>query len=928
MDKKIHFEGYVKSYLNRYFKENNIREDFNIDFYDYLLNQILSISAKTILTLFYVFKKENLLEGNTSEQRYEYFDDYSKTDEFHNLVNRMYPILNLRLDKVIYNHLINYEDLTERIEKDRIELLDKFGVNIDNIRDCHIHYGVSDDHRGSKTVCIIEKDDKKIVYKPRSGKVDKYWELFINWLNSKEPSLKLKVNKTLDKGEYHWQEYIDNEPCKSKTEIKMLYYRIGILAAISYILKIEDLHMENIIVNEDFPYIVDLEAIFQLDGFQNEGFKIRSATDLINKEIRQSVLSTQLFPVPSKFYDSNIDISGITGRGGQRIKSGRVETINKFTDKIEVIRRDSITKSKSNIGRTTEYLANPKDYIKDIIEGFEEGYRLIQANKEELLTLLNTKRLFSNVYPRYLFRNTNLYSIILETSKNPKYLKDETDLVRLYNLLINNSNNYNFKEVYQSEITDLCNDDIPYFYGHIDDLTIYNSNEKSCFVLDRTPLSEVSRRIKGLSQKDMYAQIGFISKSMAKHNKTWNTVKKKVDHSIVKDICSKKLLIQAAREIGDILIRKATIDEDTGTINWLDLQNTFPTWTIKAQDPFLYSGLAGNAIFFSSLYVVTKDIRYQKTLEKILNTIKVDLSGMKSNSTSVFNGAISLVYLYAYLYNQRKDENMLQEGLNILNQYKEMIYKNTSYDIIDGLAGILVVTLNIYCLSKNKDLKDLSVEIGKDIVKNIKIKNGSAYWVKGNKKELMIAGFAHGLAGITYALGKLSRETNNNKYRALIRELIKIENKYYSNDIKNWIDLRSEDKPNLDKSPIHWCHGAVGIGLSRLKNKDILDTSRDVDKTLKTVIENGLYRDSDCLCHGNLGNIELLLQVHMDNGNLDLYNKAITRTSQIIRKKGYRNGVGQEFNSPNFILGLSGIGYELIRLSDSEKYPSVLLLEV
>lgn len=41
-----------------------------------------------------------------------------------------------------------------------------------------------------------------------------------------------------------------------------------------------------------------------------------------------------------------------------------------------------------------------------------------------------------------------------------------------------------------------------------------------------------------------------------------------------------------------------------------------------------------------------------------------------------------------------------------------------------------------------------------------------------------------------------------------------------------------------------------------------------------------------------------------------------------------RHGVGQEFNSPGFMLGLSGIGYEMLRISDFNRYASVLLLEV
>ena len=197
LNNRIQFEGYIKSYLNNYLERKKNKEDFEIGFYEYLLNQIFNVAGRTILTLLYTFKKENLLQGNTSEERYTYFDNYSKTDDFHKLVDKLYPLLTLRLDRIINNHIVNYNKLKERVEKDKIELFHKFGLEINSIEDCHIKYGVSDAHRGLNSICIIENNSKKIVYKPRSGRIDTNWGFFIDWFNSKNPSLKLSINKII-----------------------------------------------------------------------------------------------------------------------------------------------------------------------------------------------------------------------------------------------------------------------------------------------------------------------------------------------------------------------------------------------------------------------------------------------------------------------------------------------------------------------------------------------------------------------------------------------------------------------------------------------------------------------------------------------------------------------------------------------------------
>jgi lantibiotic modifying enzyme len=81
-----------------------------------------------------------------------------------------------------------------------------------------------------------------------------------------------------------------------------------------------------------------------------------------------------------------------------------------------------------------------------------------------------------------------------------------------------------------------------------------------------------------------------------------------------------------------------------------------------------------------------------------------------------------------------------------------------------------------------------------------------------------------------------------------------------------------------------------------------------------------------------MGNIEFLLQIFLESQDRSLYTKIIKRVNEIIIENqcqnGYINGVGQKFSSLSFMLGLPGIGYGMLRISEPEKYPSVLLLEV
>ena len=59
-----------------------------------------------------------------------------------------------------------------------------------------------------------------------------------------------------------------------------------------------------------------------------------------------------------------------------------------------------------------------------------------------------------------------------------------------------------------------------------------------------------------------------------------------------------------------------------------------------------------------------------------------------------------------------------------------------------------------------------------------------------------------------------------------------------------------------------WCHGAPGIGLARLCSLQHLDDAAiraEIGTALQTTLAQG-FGGNHSLCHGDLGNLELLLQ--------------------------------------------------------------------
>ena len=129
-----------------------------------------------------------------------------------------------------------------------------------------------------------------------------------------------------------------------------------------------------------------------------------------------------------------------------------------------------------------------------------------------------------------------------------------------------------------------------------------------------------------------------------------------------------------------------------------------------------------------------------------------------------------------------------------------------------------------------------------------------------------------------------------------------------------------------------WCHGAAGIGLARLHTQRYFDDAavgEEIEIALRTTAAHGLG-GSHCLCHGGLGNLDLLLQAsrtHRDARWTTLIEETAADALQDIDTCGYACGSPAAVETQGLMTGLAGIGYGLLRLAHPDAVPSVLVLE-
>ena len=188
------------------------------------------------------------------------------------------------------------------------------------------------------------------------------------------------------------------------------------------------------------------------------------------------------------------------------------------------------------------------------------------------------------------------------------------------------------------------------------------------------------------------------------------------------------------------------------------------------------------------------------------------------------------------------------------------------------------------------------------------------------------------------ALSRLARASGREAFLSAAVAGILYEDRFFSINQRNWPDLRPslENGPDATLWPVQWCHGAAGGVLAR---SSLLQVAPVVAATwpeilartisaAQTVASVGLS-PLDHLCCGNMGRSATLSEVGRALKRPDFLRSAneIAVDVALRYKRGLISVPGAvPRHNVGLFLGLSGVGYQLLRLSYPELVPSVLSL--
>jgi lantibiotic modifying enzyme len=408
---------------------------------------------------------------------------------------------------------------------------------------------------------------------------------------------------------------------------------------------------------------------------------------------------------------------------------------------------------------------------------------------------------------------------------------------------------------------------------------------------------------------------------------------------------SRERFLDVARSIGARLCRDAIWDRDR--CNWLgdSMEAHAGEWKVahKSFGPDLYSGTSGIALFLAQLHRFRPDEVVAQTargaLRQALSRADEIPPGMRH---ALYGGWVGIALALLDAARLLDDPPLRREALLLVDAQRGHDLDPMSLDVIGGAAGAILGLSAIDAHLGGDRHLDEARRLGDHLL--AQAHRGEEDWSWTTMPPLAqeqqdLTGFSHGAAGIALALLELFVRTQDARFMEGALGGFAYERRHFSAEHQNWPDFRSFASPNPQQLgySLAWCHGAPGIGLSRLRAFALTE-----DETYRREAESaigGTYRpltvpsaaDGYSLCHGLGGNAELFIMAADTFGD-----ERLRAVADAIGDRGIQSvhlnrnpwpcGVVSGGETPNLMLGTAGIGYFYLRLYDSSAVPSVLLV--
>lgn len=905
-----------------------------------LPQNLFSMIDRTMVMELNLARLQGLLQGETGEARFQSFIQRLRRPDTSLSLLQEYPVLARQVTTYLDNWVSARRQFLERFCADWSAIQREFCHDIAPGVLVKIDGDLGDTHRrGQAVLNMVFRSGFRLLYKPKPLALDAHFQKLLAWLNERGARPYFKTLHILNCGSYGWVEYIDLKTCQHPLEVQRFYERQGGLLAILHLLFATDYHYQNVIAHGEHPILVDYETLFH-PYLPNE---FVHATEMETSEaIASSVLRTGLLPTRSWDHE---------GKGAD---FSALNTDDQFwphpipywedvsSDAIHLaLRQERIgSQHKPTLNDNPVHLS---DHIEDVVTGFVHIYGLFSRHQVELLAADGPLTLFADEEVRVLLRPTSIYKRLLRDSFHPDLLHNALERDRHFDRLwVGIEKQAYIASLISAEQQDLLQGDIPIFTTQPNSRDLWTGAQKCISdFFAQSGLELVQERVRQLSEADLGRQVWFIRASIhalqmdVMEEGQMPTYKLPAPGQAVEN----EQLLALAQKVGDRLLSLAVMSE--GRMAWAGLTVEHGRWKVAPLNMNLYSGYAGISLFLAYLGDVTGQSSYTQAgkatwlkMQQILNMNNTPLPLI-----GAFEGWGGIIYMLSHLSQLWEDPTLLTTAEQLSECIPALLESDTHFDVVGGAAGAVAGLLALYHCRPSARTLEIAVQCGDWLLQHTQSESVGLGWITPDSGDYPLSGFAHGAAGIARSLLQLADVSGKDRFRTAALSAIAYERSLFSAAAKNWLDRRplTRDRATIEDTEtssyqVSWCHGAPGIGLSRLASLDYLDDAAIRDEirfALDTTSQSGFGRNH-CLCHGDVGNLDLLLQASQHTAFAqwsERLNEVTAVVLQNILDNGWLCGIPLGLENPGLMNGLAGIGFGLLRLANPQGVPSVLTLE-
>jgi lantibiotic modifying enzyme len=360
-------------------------------------------------------------------------------------------------------------------------------------------------------------------------------------------------------------------------------------------------------------------------------------------------------------------------------------------------------------------------------------------------------------------------------------------------------------------------------------------------------------------------------------------------------------------------------------------------------DASLYGGTSGIALFLAETWRLTGEARFRELARAaVRHALRRAPALHAQHRLGFYDGLIGIAYAALRVGRLTDTPELEDYARALLAPLVAADFDIMGLDVIDGAAGAAPALLLLAQWLKAPEYAALARHLGDRIVAGARKTDGGWSWAFGASRAeevdgLHLTGLSHGASGMGWALIELYAAIGEHEFRNGALEAFRYEDRWFRPTEDNWPDFRDHaGDPALAACAMGWCHGAPGIGLTRLRALELendphfrVDAERAVRGVRRRLSGHRWTERDFSPCHGGSGLCEFLLEA------ADVLNDAAARRLALRvageaaqrhahAPDGWPGGV-QRGPNPSLMIGSAGIGYFFLRIADPD-IPTLLLV--